>query len=459
MFANTFSEENSAYNFSYTPNIFSQENSIDSLIFSQEKKNIQNNEISIGSDDINLHKNESNKINNIKKEEVNNVPEDEKSNESDKHKGKKDIKRNDLYLTFVKIINRLLELNENGDLKLDGMVLFNIIEFLLDFINKEMGEIMSKGDNTLAEEVNGLMKLVVKYDLLTKIKDFKIKEKEEDIRDKNEIIYLKEELILFEEDWENNKEIRKEIKAEAEGNSEPINLLDITIKKFIIQCLKEQKKYFLRNNEEKNIEIQPEKNEGKFLKKKRNIKDNYYKDCLSLEEKENSIKRRKYRSDNILNMLKRNLIQQIFLDWINSGESNKNDILSKLDPAIFRTSFSFKGKKLKEIYSENISKKSKNQDKNHNIDAIKRAEGIKKIKLNLLFEQALKIFFYEKINKNEILENIQSQKNIIIDENIFIQGLKCKEEYIVEKSKGEKSSFGKKLRKILDAFEEEYLGK
>ena len=459
MFANTFSEENSVYNFSYTPNIFSQENSIDSLIFSQEKKNIQNNEISIGSDDINLHKNESNKINNIKKEEVNNVPEDEKSNESDKHKGKKDIKRNDLYLTFVKIINRLLELNENGDLKLDGMVLFNIIEFLLDFINKEMGEIMSKGDNTLAEEVNGLMKLVVKYDLLTKIKDFKIKEKEEDIRDKNEIIYLKEELILFEEDWENNKEIRKEIKAEAEGNSEPINLLDITIKKFIIQCLKEQKKYFLRNNEEKNIEIQPEKNEGKFLKKKRNIKDNYYKDCLSLEEKENSIKRRKYRSDNILNMLKRNLIQQIFLDWINSGESNKNDILSKLDPAIFRTSFSFKGKKLKEIYSENISKKSKNQDKNHNIDAIKRAEGIKKIKLNLLFEQALKIFFYEKINKNEILENIHSQKNIIIDENIFIQGLKCKEEYIVEKSKGEKSSFEKKLRKILDAFEEEYLGK
>ena len=90
--------------------------------------------------------------------------------------------------------------------------------------------------------------------------------------------------------------------------------------------MKEQKKYFLRNNEEKNIEIQPEKNEGKFLKKKRNIKDNYYKDCLSLEEKENSIKRRKYRSDNILNMLKRNLIQQIFLDWINSGESNKNDI-------------------------------------------------------------------------------------------------------------------------------------
>ena len=223
--------------------------------------------------------------------------------------------------------------------------------------------------------------------------------------------------------------------------------------------MKEQKKYFLRNNEEKNIEIQPEKNEGKFLKKKRNIKDNYYKDCLSLEEKENSIKRRKYRSDNILNMLKRNLIQQIFLDWINSGESNKNDILSKLDPAIFRTSFSFKGKKLKEIYSENISKKSKNQDKNHNIDAIKRAEGIKKIKLNLLFEQALKIFFYEKINKNEILENIHSQKNIIIDENIFIQGLKCKEEYIVEKSKGEKSSFEKKLRKILDAFEEEYLGK
>jgi len=459
MLANLFSEENSVNNSSYTPNIFSQENNTDSLIFSQENNNIQNNGISIGSDDINLHKNEDNEIKNNKKEEINNAPEIEKSNENDKHKGKKDIKKNPLNLTIVRVINRALELNENGELKLDGMNLFNIIEPLLCFIKKEMGEIMSKGDDTSAEEVNGLVKLLTKYDLLTKIKDFKIKEKEEDITDKNEIKYLKEELILFEEDWENNKKIRKEIRAEAEGNSEPINLLNITIQKFIIQCLKEQKKYFLRNNEENNIEIQPEKNEGKFLKKKRNSEDDYYKDCLSLEEEENSIKRKKYRADNILNMFKRNLIQQIFLDWINNGESNKNDILSKLDPAIFRTPFNFKGKKLKEIYSENISKKSKNQDKNHNIDVIKRAEGIKKIKLNLSFEQALKIFFYEKINKNEILENIQSHKNIIIDENIIMQGLKCKEEYIAEKSKGEKSCFEKKLRKILDAFEEEYLGK
>jgi len=285
MLANLFSEENSVNNSSYTPNIFSQENNTDSLIFSQENNNIQNNGISIGSDDINLHKNEDNEIKNNKKEEINNAPEIEKSNETDKHKGKKDIKKNPLNLTIVRVINRALELNENGELKLDGMNLFNIIESLLGFINKEMGEIMSKGDDTSTEEVNGLVKLLTKYDLLTKIKDFKIKEKEEDIRDKNEIIYLKEELILFEEDWENNKEIRKEIKAEAEGNSEPINLLDITIQKFIIHCLKEQKKYFLKNNEENNIEIQPEKNEGKFLKKKRNIEDDYYKDCLSLKKK------------------------------------------------------------------------------------------------------------------------------------------------------------------------------
>ena len=186
-------------------------------------------------------------------------------------------------------------------------------------------------------------------------------------------------------------------------------------------------------------------------------------DNLSSKEKGNDNKRKRYRSDNILIMFKRNLIQQIFLDWINEGESNKKEKLSKLDPTIFRESFIFDGKKLKEIYSEKISKKSKSLDKFHNIDVIKGAKGIKNIKLNLSFAQALKIFFSEEINENEISEIINEEKknnnNFIFSEIDMIKGLKNKEDYIHEKSEGENISFAKKLIKVLDMVEKKYLTK
>jgi hypothetical protein len=224
-------------------------------------------------------------------------------------------------------------------------------------------------------------------------------------------------------------------------------------------------------------EINEEK-EINFLERKRkfqeneDIEENGYEDeengkkeedSLSSieEEKENGNKRKRYRSDNILIMFKRNLIQQIFLDWINEGESNKKEKLCKIDPEIFRKAYNFDGKKLKEIYSEKISIKSKTLDKLHNIDVIKGAKGLKNIKLNLSFEQALKIFFSEEINENEISDIIDEEKknnkNFILNEIDMIKGLKYKEDYIIEKSLGENISYEKKLIKVLDMLEKKYL--
>ena len=100
-------------------------------------------------------------------------------------------------------------------------------------------------------------------------------------------------------------------------------------------------------------------------------------------------------------------------------------------------------------------------DKLHNIDVIKGAKGLKKIKLNLSFEQALKIFFSEEINENEISDIIDEEKknnkNFIFNEIDMIKGLKYKEDYIIEKSLGENISYEKKLIKVLDMLEKKYL--
>ena len=90
-------------------------------------------------------------------------------------------------------------------------------------------------------------------------------------------------------------------------------------------------------------------------------------------EKENQIKignntqKKSKRESNQLDMIKRNLIQNIFLYWINDGESDINKRLNKLDPIIF-SGDNFKQKTLQEIYSQKIT--IKEIDKNHNINII-----------------------------------------------------------------------------------------
>ena len=148
---------------------------------------------------------------------------------------------------------------------------------------------------------------------MSKIKDIKIKEKNEELEDESEIRNLAEELILFEEESENNKEIRKEIKAEAGDSPEPIKKLNITIQKFIVNLLKEQKNNLMKLYKETNEEIKHEEKKINFLEKKRkfqlnkDIEENLEEDSLSLKEKENDNKIKKYRFDNILIMFKRNL--------------------------------------------------------------------------------------------------------------------------------------------------------
>ena len=487
---NSFSNEFSVHSLIHTPKPFSQENDTESIKFNFIDNISYSSKFSDNFDDIYLQKKEDNKINQIKNENEENKEKKEKKEKNEKNENKVEIENdnkpkiskkinNENYEEYqvsgiINIINRALELYEKGEMKFDGMILFYFISFLESRLHKEEFEIMK---NAKEEEMLKLPKYFEKIDLLAEIKDIKIKEKNEELEDDSKVKYLTEKLILFEEEYENNKEIRKEIKAEAGNNPDPIKKLNITIDKFIIIRLKEQKNYFMRCYEKIKEEINEEK-EINFLERKRkfqeneDIEENGYEDeengkkeedSLSSieEEKENGNKRKRYRSDNILIMFKRNLIQQIFLDWINEGESNKKEKLSKIDPEIFRKAYNFDGKKLKEIYSEKISIKSKTLDKLHNIDVIKGAKGLKNIKLNLSFEQALKIFFSEEINENEISDIIDEEKkknkNFIFNEIDMIKGLKNKEDYIHEKSEGENISFEKKLIKILDMLEKKYL--
>ena len=433
---NSFSNEFSVHSLIHTPKPFSQENDTESIKFNFIDNISYSSKFSDNFDDIYLQKKEDNKINQIKNENEENK---EKKEKKEKNENKVEIENdkkpkiskkinNENYEEYqvsgiINIINRALELYEKGEMKFDGMILFNFISFLESRLHKEEFEIMK---NAKEEEMLKLPKYFEKIDLLAEIKDIKIKEKNEELEDDSKVKYLTEKLILFEEESENNKEIRKEIKAEAGNNPDPIKKLNITIDKFMIIRLKEQKNSFMRCYEKIKEEINEEK-EINFLERKRkfqeneDIEENGYEDeengkkeedSLSSieEEKENGNKRKRYRSDNILIMFKRNLIQQIFLDWINEGESNKKEKLCKIDPEIFRKACDFDGKKLKEIYSEKISIKSKTLDKLHNIDVIKGAKGLKNIKLNLYFEQALKIFFSEEINENEISDIIDEEK-------------------------------------------------
>ena len=155
-------------------------------------------------------------------------------------------------------------------------------------------------------------------------------------------------------------------------------------------------------------------------------------------------------------MFKRNLIQDIFIDWINEGEVDKHKRLSKLDPITLGDDF--KQKTLQEIYSQKITIKEIN--KKRNIRIINKALGIKKMKLSLGFKDALKFFFNEYFEEKELLQIFQNLKenNDVSEEisyKIFLKGLKGPKEYL--KEKGGKEVYSKKLENSLNKFREKYL--
>ena len=200
-----------------------------------------------------------------------------------------------------------------------------------------------------------------------------------------------------------------------------------------------------------------------FIKgnEKNQIDDNISKKELFIIINENSLKvgntiKKSKRYDNIINMIFRNLIQKIFLDWINYGEIDKSKKLCRIDPIIFKKAFDFKGRKLKEIYAQKITEKMKKINRDHNIMIINSSKGIKNIKLNYTFEQALKLFYYKNNTKQDLSDiiNIDEDKEKIIRANI-LEGLKGKEEYINRKIKGD-SSYKKLLISCFDKIKEKY---
>ena len=180
-------------------------------------------------------------------------------------------------------------------------------------------------------------------------------------------------------------------------------------------------------------------------------------------EKENQIKignnteRKSKRESNQLAMIKRNLIQNILLYWINYGKTDKTKRLRKLNPIIFLCD-DFKKKTLQEIYSEEITKKE--LDGNHNKNIIKNAIGITKMKLCLDFKDALKFFFNEYFEEKELLQIFQNLKeNNDVSEEIsfkgFLKGLKGAKDYLRER--GDKKVHSKKLENSLNKFRKMYL--
>ena len=80
--------------------------------------------------------------------------------------------------------------------------------------------------------------------------------------------------------------------------------------------------------------------------------------------------------------------------------------------------------------------------------------------MNFSFEQALKLFYYRTIDENEIIEIIKNlNENVDINEANIIEGLKSKEEFIVEKAKRKKPCFENKLRNVINEVEKKYLTK
>jgi hypothetical protein len=143
---------------------------------------------------------------------------------------------------------------------------------------------------------------------------------------------------------------------------------------------------------------------------------------------------------NIKHKLLRQLIQFIFLNWINFGQNIK---LKKIEPTLLLNKYKdindFIDKPLSEIYSNNISKREIKDgiDISYNINLIYSLEknSLMKTKLSLTFRKALRLFF----NNNDEKEKLYS--------NDFLNGLENYISYIESEFKKIKSK-GKYFEKL-----------
>ena len=166
----------------------------------------------------------------------------------------------------------------------------------------------------------------------------------------------------------------------------------------------------------------------------------------------NKTEKKSSRKSNQLNMIKRNFIQNICPYWINYGEKDDTQKINKLNPKVLYKDY--KNMKLKDIYYQDITVKEK--DKAHNQKIIDSAKGIKKLKLELSYENALKLFFNVNIGEIELLKiipNLRDKKRFNLKRNYkeFLKGLKGCNEFL--KEKGGKLGYSKKLKENLNIFE------
>ena len=170
----------------------------------------------------------------------------------------------------------------------------------------------------------------------------------------------------------------------------------------------------------------------------------------------NKTEKKSSRKSNQLNMIKRNFVQNICPYWINYGEKDDTQKINKLNPKVLYKDY--KNMKLKDIYYQDITVKEK--DKAHNQKIIDSAKGIKKLKLELSYENALKLFFNVNIGEIELLKiipNLKEKKrfNLKINYKEFLKGLKGYKEFL--KEKGGKPGYYKKLKENLNYFEKMYI--
>ena len=209
----------------------------------------------------------------------------------------------------------------------------------------------------------------------------------------------------------------------------------------------EEKFNLFKQKEISNLSSKKEKN--KFTKDSnlRNFIDKIKKSGIKKDNK--NAKHVSKRDLNIKHKLLRQLIQFIFLNWINFGQNIK---LKKIEPTLLLNKYKdindFIDKPLSEIYSNNIAKRENKDciDISYNINLIYSLEknSLMKTKLSLTFRKALRLFF----NNNDEKEKLYS--------NDFLNGLENYISYIESEFKkiNSKGKYFEKLANNLVIFKE-----
>ena len=195
-------------------------------------------------------------------------------------------------------------------------------------------------------------------------------------------------------------------------------------KEFEIIEESEEKFNLFKQKEISNLSSKKEKN--KFTKDSnlRNFIDKIKKSGIKKDNK--NAKHVSKRDLNIKHKLLRQLIQFIFLNWINFGQNIK---LKKIDPKLLLNKYKdindFIDKPLSEIYSNNISKREIKDGIGilYNINLIYSLEknSLMKTKLSLTFRKALRLFFNnndekEKLYSNDFLNGLENYISYIESE-------------------------------------------